>query len=371
MADSARPTGMDLEHAFWVSAQPRSAADRNRLAQQADLAYLNALPGVVAAASLSSLPQSASSFFSVPVTTGPQQAGAAQDSPWVTLEFASARLPAALGLKWVAGRDFAAGSVQPGAKDSLGALQAWAPECIVTQALAARLFPHGDALGKSVYSPLGKPAVITGIVELLRVNPVPAQKDARATQVMILSALPAGADGTYVIRAAPGRRDEVMGRVEKEFAAARPDRFIARMEAYEVTAARARESDRATVLVLGAVAAVVLLVTVVGIAGLAAFNVSMRTRQLGVRRALGAQRVHIVRYFLLEAWITLAAGVALGCVGALAASVEFSRVYQVPRLPLEQLAGGALLIAMVGSAAVLIPSLRAAAVPPAVATRAV
>jgi ABC-type antimicrobial peptide transport system permease subunit len=59
------------------------------------------------------------------------------------------------------------------------------------------------------------------------------------------------------------------------------------MEAYDRTAANAREGYRASAIILAVVASFVLLVTVVGIVGLAAFNVATRTRQLGTRRAIG------------------------------------------------------------------------------------
>lgn len=369
LADASRPTGMDLPNMFWVTALPSAPGYNYPVALQADLTYLNALPGVVAASATSRLPQTSSSFI-MPFGTRPltpaRPAGGVNASVFMGTE----RFLEAMGLKLLAGRNFAPESIRPPAEDLNAALDSGAAEAIVTRALAERLFPGGNALGRNVYPIyIDKPAVIVGIVDLMRTNPVPAQNDANATQVVILPIVPPGPDAAYVIRTAPGRRDEVMGRVAREFAHLQPGRFVARIEAFDVTAARARQSYRATVLVLGAVAAVVLWVTVVGIAGLAAFNVSSRTRQLGVRRALGARRVQILRYFLVESWVTLAPGVAAGCLLALAASLWFSRVYQVPQLPAGYLAAGALLTWLVGSAAVLIPSLRAAAVPPAVATR--
>jgi putative ABC transport system permease protein len=110
---------------------------------------------------------------------------------------------------------------------------------------------------------------------------------------------------------------------------------------------------------------------VVGIVGLAAFNVATRTKQLGTRRAIGARKFHIVRYFLVENWLITTGGVVLGCILALAAGVEVSRIYFMPRLPLYYLVGGVLLLWIVGLLAVLVPALRAASISPAVATRTV
>jgi putative ABC transport system permease protein len=155
------------------------------------------------------------------------------------------------------------------------------------------------------------------------------------------------------------------------FADRQPGRFVERMEAYDRTAAEARQGYRASAIILAVVAFFVLLVTVVGIVGLAAFNVTARTKQLGTRRAIGARKFHIVQYFLVENWFITTAGVVFGCTLALAGGVQLSRVYQMPRLPLYYLVGGALLLWAVGLLAVLVPALRAASISPAIATRAV
>jgi putative ABC transport system permease protein len=238
--------------------------------------------------------------------------------------------------------------------------------------MAKKLFPKGDALGKTVYAGLvNKSAVIVGIVDLMRANPVPAQYDQFATQIVIVPIIRPGPSGAYVVRAKPGRRDQLMAELDKDFADQQPGRFVERMEAYDRTAANAREGYRASAIILAVVACFVLLVTVVGIVGLAAFNVATRTKQLGTRRAIGARKFHILRYFLVENWLITTGGVVLGCILALAAGVQLSRMYQIPRLPLYYLVGGVLLLWIVGLLAVLVPALRAASISPAVATRTV
>jgi putative ABC transport system permease protein len=289
-----------------------------------------------------------------------------------TIYFGTEKFIDAMGLKLVAGRNFGAGTAMPPATDFGAALGVWAPEMIVTQAMARKLFPKGDALGKTVYAGLiNKSAVIVGIVELMRANPVPAQFDQFATQVVIVPIMPPGPNGVYVVRAKPGRRDPLMAELDKDFAKQQPGRFVERMEAYDRTAANAREGYRASAIILAVVACFVLLVTIVGIVGLAAFNVATRTKQLGTRRAIGARKFHILRYFLVENWLITTGGVVLGCILALAAGVQLSRMYQMPRLPLYYLVGGVLLLWIVGVLAVLVPALRAASISPAVATRTV
>jgi putative ABC transport system permease protein len=274
-----------------------------------------------------------------------------------------------MGLKLVAGRNFSPDAVQPPSPDWQTGIGSWAPEMIVTRTMAQELFPDGHALGKIVYAGLvNKPTIIVGIVDLMRATPAPPQFDRWAQQIVILPIL---ISGTYVVRAAPGRRAELMRTVEKELGDREPNRFILRIEAYDVTASAVRASDRASIIILTIVAVLVLAVTIVGIVGLAAYNVASRTKQLGTRRAIGARRFHIVRYFLVENWLTTTAGVLLGCVAALAGGVLLARMYQTPQLPLYYLTGGVLLMWLVGLAAVSLPALRAARVSPAVATRTV
>jgi putative ABC transport system permease protein len=143
------------------------------------------------------------------------------------------------------------------------------------------------------------------------------------------------------------------------------------MQDYTRTAAEIRQGTRASALILALVALLVLAVTVVGISGLAAFNVTTRTKQLGIRRAIGARTFHILRYFLVENWIITTCGAVLGCMLALAAGIYLSTLYEMPRVPLYYLVGGVLLIWVVGLLAVLVPAWRAASISPAVATRSV
>jgi putative ABC transport system permease protein len=114
---------------------------------------------------------------------------------------------------------------------------------------------------------------------------------------------------------------------------------------------------------------VLLVVTALGIAGLASFWVGQRRRTIGVRRALGATRADILRYFLAENFLLATAGIALGMVLAYGINLFLMRHYELPRLPAAYLPVGTLALWLIGQLAVLAPALRAAAVSPVVATR--
>jgi len=97
--------------------------------------------------------------------------------------------------------------------------------------------------------------------------------------------------------------------------------------------------------------------------------VQQRSKQIGIRRALGATRRQIVRYFQTENLLLSGTGIALGMLLAYGGNQLLMRVFETERLPLPYLPLGALALAVIGQLAVLGPALRAAAVPPIVATR--
>ena len=122
---------------------------------------------------------------------------------------------------------------------------------------------------------------------------------------------------------------------------------------------------------LGVVIALLLGIAALGIFGLAAFNVSTRTKQIGTRRAVGARRTDILRYFLAENWLITSVGVVVGCVLALLLGYWLSTAFELPRLKLYYLLAGVVVLWSVSLAAALRPARRASLVSPAIATRTV
>jgi len=127
--------------------------------------------------------------------------------------------------------------------------------------------------------------------------------------------------------------------------------------------------DTALNRMLAGIMVILLTVTALGVGGLASFWVQQRTRQIGIRRALGATRTDILRYFQIENFLIVGAGVVAGALLAFALNQ-----WLMQRFELERLSAVPVLIAVVamwvlGQLAVLGPALRAAAIPPVVATR--
>src|SRR5262249_32029346 len=127
---------------------------------------------------------------------------------------------------------------------------------------------------------------------------------------------------------------------------------------------------RFAMVLLGAFAGLALLLTVVGLYGVMMYSVSRRTRDIGVRLALGAQRATVLRMVLRDASLLLASGIVIGLVAWLGfASVLKTMLYGTAERDPLVLAAVCAVVAMTGLLAAWLPALRAAAVEPMQALR--
>ncbi|MEN6540188.1 MAG: FtsX-like permease family protein, partial [Mizugakiibacter sp.] len=213
------------------------------------------------------------------------------------------------------------------------------------------------------------PTTVVGVVDRLQEPWV----DSKEIEYSVLRPqhLPYGNSSTYLVRAEPGRRDEVMKQVEDKLAAANPSRIVRGLKSVESVRAEAYAADRAMALILGAVIVALLTITALGIVGMASFWVTQRTKQIGTRRALGATQFDILRYFLTENFLITTLGLLVGAVLTYAFNVWLMTHYESPRLPWHYVPVGFLCLWALGQIAVLGPATRASRVPPAVATRSV
>ena len=101
------------------------------------------------------------------------------------------------------------------------------------------------------------------------------------------------------------------------------------------------------------------------------FVVRHRTKQIGTRRAIGARKIDIIRYFLVENWLMTTMGVVLGTVLTVALNYVLVTQYSLTRLDPAYIPIGILTLWGLGLLAVLGPARKAAGIAPAVATRTV
>jgi putative ABC transport system permease protein len=357
-----RPSGMNEVDTFWFSSTGFGQGYDAQAVQQSDLALLRQLPGIAAATSTNTVPMSDGGWSSGLSLQPKQKTSTAQSAFYLVDQEAMSTF----GTTLVAGRNFKPEEI----KQTAFGDRLQPPVIIVSKALADKMFPDGDALGKSIYMDEDPPtSTIIGIVERLQQPWMSSDTVEYSTFVPVY--MPYSNSTRYLVRAEPGRRDEVMKAVEQKLLEANPSRIIGKLRTIENTRKEAYADDSAMAIILGTVIFCLLTITALGIVGMASFWVAQRTKQIGTRRALGATRTDILRYFQTENFIITTMGLIAGGILAYAFSLWLMRTYQSPRLPWYYVPVGFLCLWALGQLAVLGPALRASRVSPAVATRSV
>ena len=341
---------------------PKQAIDLNARM----LAGLRAMPGIESVHAISSVP------------FGPQwgvsgmtldQAGK-HFGAVVEFYLGDPGTPEALGLKLVAGHLPSADDYQPlQGRDYFPA----SSRVLITRALANKLWPGENPLGKTFWAATAQFRVI-GVVSNLAVSQYTENGEHGAEWCVFVPAQAGGQlAGTYLVRGRPQDLDRVMVKARAAVAKIAPDVVLDHVNSHTLSFLRERffRTDRAMAGLLVGVIVALLGVTALGIVGLASFWVAQRRKQIGIRRALGATRADILRYFQTENFLIVTFGVLLGIVLAIGINLMLMKFFEVPRLPLWYLPIGVVVLWLLGQLAVLAPALRAAAVPPVVATRSV
>jgi predicted permease len=262
----------------------------------------------------------------------------------------------ALGVPIIAGRDFTEA-------DRSGA----EPVVIVSQSLARRMFPTQDALNRRLMwtDPVMKfvgvetsPRRIVGIaadVDDENIVPGPAMSVYHPFEQEI------GGGRLFVhARSDPYTLVTPITRIIRELS---PDQPVERAATLEDIRAEVLAPDRLNALVFSGFAAVALTIAVVGVAGVLAFSVSARTREFGIRLAIGSAPRHLLTRVLGEGAVIAAAGLAVGAAGGFAIARFAGGFIQDVRLPgAMPIAGAATILVAAAILASLIPAARASRV---------
>ncbi|PMQ17975.1 ABC transporter permease [Janthinobacterium sp. AD80] len=365
---AARPSGVAAEgDVFHLLARNlRPLGHNEELALQKRLAAAaRAVPGVVSVAQVSQVPLSRNGSNSGFAASRKQENSTAVAAVYITPD----SLIKTWGLQLREGRDFTPAEI---AEIDQNVTEVFPPQVIVTRAMAEKINPGGgSALGMPLFLGTGENAQqlqVVGVVERLQSQGAEVGEQGEYSVIFPVR-LTGDGDTLLTIRAEPGQRDRVMKEAEQAIRAATPDKLIVRIRSLEEDRSTRYRADRALSWMLITVSALLLLVTASGIVGIASLWVTQRRKQIGVRRALGARRVDILRYFLTENFMITSVGVAVGVVLALALNQLLVSQLEMARLPLPYLLGGALLFWLLGLGAVYGPAWRAASISPATATR--
>jgi putative ABC transport system permease protein len=379
-AKTLRPTGVDEEHLLVAESEAFAPEfedeDYVQASYEEDLRLLRALPGVRAATGIHQIPLSGSGS-----NTGVRPTGTEVETIGAPYFRVGTDALETLGVELIAGRDFVASDYpawEPGAagkEDEQGtageASEAPAPRrnVILTKEMADLLFPDGDAVGKTI-GPRDETRVDTIVGVMARMH-CSWPNSPWVERVTLIPARPANDRVVrYMVRTEPGLADDLYTRVETELLRANPGRIVTVRTLKEIKAETYLPNTVVTQM-LGGLSVLLVLVTSLGIIGLTSFSVTQRTREIGTRRALGATRGAILRYFLVENWLVTSVGLGLGLVVTYGLNVALAHGAEVTRIGWAHVAAGMLLLWLAGLIAALAPAWRGTTVPPVVATRTV
>jgi putative ABC transport system permease protein len=362
VAWSDRPSGIDEANIFVMHSESIDHAGDLAARQASDIDALRGLSGVVDAYATNMYPLEGGGWIETVNLTADQKTPSAIAAHYMGDDHALHTM----GLKLIAGRNFTPDEIVNRTDSDLPMPSGF----IVSKALAAKLFPQGNALGQPIFVENEKPIAIIGIVERLQ-GPMTVATGFDSTYSENSVFTPyrlIGESNVYMVRVQPGQLNTVMKAAEEKLMQLYDNRILQTRSMPEVRA-DAYRGDHGLIVLLTCICIALLIVTAFGIIGLTSYWVAQRRQQIGIRRALGATRQAIVRYFQTENFMIAAAGAAIGIAFAIGLNLWMVRSFEMVRMDNSRAIVGAVIILLLGQFAVLWPALRAASIPPALATR--
>jgi putative ABC transport system permease protein len=363
LAAMGRPSGIDEANIFTLQNHWVGDPENLRASIDADLVALRGTPGVVDAEATNSYPLRGGGWgWGIRLKPG-ANTGAATGT---TLYFNDAHGLDAMGLRLVAGRWFSPSEIAEMHIDD----EKGVPSAVLTAPLAKKLFPKSPALGQVIYMVTDEPVHVVGVVERAQ-TPWPAQGfgDEGAEYSTFLPLLFVSNQISYMVRTRPGQLASVMHAVRDRLYAVTRQRVIDDVMPFSETRTRAYQIQQSESWLLATVCGLLLAITGFGTVGLTMYWVSQRRRQIGLRRALGARRIDILRYFHTENLLVAGTGAVLGVLGGLGANLWMATHMGTQRMSWVYIGIGALIVLVLCQLAVVWPAYRAASTPPSLATR--
>jgi putative ABC transport system permease protein len=361
-----RPSGLVEDEIVRVRVSGISQNKDGMAVTEQDLAALRAISGVKYAAATNEVPFGQSSWNNGVSTKPDDPLGSVN----ATMYMGGPDLLETFGTTLIAGRDFTPDEYVD--FDKVAEQNVTFGSVIITKALADKLWPSGNALGEKLYMWGKEPQRVVGILDrLARPNEITGPIEREYSTVVPLRVAFNKGGSNYLMRVDPTRKSEVLGAVDAALTKIDPNRIIRDGQPFAEVRANYFKTDRAMAWLLAGVSIALLVITALGVVGLASFWVQQRTRQIGIRRALGATKMDILRYFQMENFILATLGIIVGMGMAYGINLVLMDRYHVARLPASFLPIGAFLLWVLGQIAVFGPALRASMIPPAIATRTV
>jgi len=348
------PRNLLAVQVYLPQAKYKTGVDRTRFYAEA-LQRIGALPGVQSAAAVSALPMYPVGIdFALPFTIEGKPAPSNGEEPRADIRIATPRYFETMKMSLLRGR-FIDGRDRQGMPGAM----------VINETMARRYFGGEDPVGKVVQNPHGK-AEVVGIVADVKHYGL----DGPARAELFMPAWQNPLNGmAFVVRTASDPKLFV-DPIRREVLAIDAEQPIFDTSTMVDVVARSVFLPRVSMLLLSAFAASALLLAVVGIYGVVSYAVTQRTRELGVRMALGADAGATLRLVLGRSMALVLGGTVCGLVVSSGLTRLLGRLlYGVSPLDPIVFVGVSSLLAAAGFLASLIPARRATRVDPIVALR--
>ena len=356
-----RPSGIDEPHIFVLTSSGFTENFNPKTSIESDLAKLRQMPNIINAVATYSFPFSGSSDWDELQTV----AGSDQN----TVPAASYKLDEhgieTLGLSLIAGENFSPSEVLWQTESN----KTFPSVVIITSDVAINLFNTSNwssVVGKTIFINSVHSAVIKGIVEQLQ---APWDPVGQIENSIIYPRIITRNSARYLIRTKPSMLQATIADTEQYLAMSNQQRMIRKVQTIETIKKQVYGPDIAAITILLVVMTALTIIAAMGIAGMASFNVLMRHKQIGIRRALGANKIDIINQFFIENIIQTTCGIFIGCLLAAALNIFLVTQYALPKLPLSYILIAVFCLYILGILATLKPAFKAMNVSPAQATR--
>jgi len=326
---------------------------------------IRALPGVEAAALGSNIPFDDNEWDSSFHLTGtpPYPPG---ESPEAEINVVTPDYFRLMGMPLLHGRAFTA-------DDRAGRPRS----VIIDETLAQKYFPGKDPIGQQIDDNRSDeknppPLTIVGVVPRTR-NEAPGEDNVEQyhwpQMTFAVDQVP-NRGNMLLVRVKSGNPLALVPAIKRELQALDPDQAFAHISTMESNIANSLGSRRMMMSLLAAFAGIALLLASVGLYGVMALTVTQRTRELGIRLALGAQRADVFRLVLSQGMLLVLAGLIIGLLGVVGAGRGLQSVlYGVGGFDGPALSFALFALAVVALIACWLPALRATRVDPITAIR--
>jgi putative ABC transport system permease protein len=352
----SKTSGFDDDNIVWVRTKPFSPAFKDlpyRISVvNADLRLIQSIPGVIAVANTNFLPWQGGG------SSGEVTVNGRGNKYRTQMYYNTPGILDTLGVHLISGRPLRDSDLDddPNSK---------APStAVISRELEKLAFKGQSAVGRQLIQDDGTAVNVVGTFDPFY-NPYgwPIHE-----YVILYAGHVSSRGAQFLVRVAPGQMKQVVPMIEKRMLQSNNGRNISMQTVDEIKDIFFTQGR----IVRGAmsiVIALIVLVTGLGIVGVTSFTVTERRKQIGTRRALGATKGAILRYFLLENWIVTNAGLILGVVIAYGLNILLVTNTGVAKLDWRFVAVAVLLLWLQGIVATMLPALRATRFSPEIATR--